>query len=102
MVNAIVQYNPSDFIDHMQKQQASEQNITEKLDKFIDKVAFRVEEALQSNELINVFQDDFEMLGDEEATAAAKINTVNLLPRTFFEHDYCKGKRVSCIKFHPQ
>ena len=27
----------------------------EKLDKFIDKVAYRVEEALQSNEIINVF-----------------------------------------------
>jgi hypothetical protein len=27
----------------------------EKLDKFIDRVAYRVEEALQSNELINVF-----------------------------------------------
>lgn len=27
----------------------------EKLDKFIDKVAYRVEEALASNEIINVF-----------------------------------------------
>jgi hypothetical protein len=27
----------------------------EKLEKFIDRVAFRVEEALQSNEIINVF-----------------------------------------------
>ena len=27
----------------------------EKLDKFIDRVAYRVEEALQSNEIINVF-----------------------------------------------
>lgn len=27
----------------------------DKLDKFIDKVAFIVEEALQSNEIINVF-----------------------------------------------
>ena len=41
------------------------------------------------------------MLGDEEAAAAAKISTVNMLPRTFFEHDYCKNKKVSCIKFHP-
>jgi len=48
-----------------------------------------------------VFQDDFEMLGDEEAASAAKISTVNLLPRTFLEHEYCKNKRVSCIKFHP-
>ena len=77
--------------------------MTEKLEKFVDKVAFRVEEALQSNELINVFQDDFEMLGDEEdSTTASKISTPNLVTRTpFFEHDYCKNKRVSCIKFHP-
>lgn len=27
----------------------------EKLEKFIDRVAFRIEEALQSNEIINVF-----------------------------------------------
>ena len=42
------------------------------------------------------------MLGNEESAAASKINTVNLIPRTFVEHDYCKNKRVSCIKFHPQ
>ena len=43
----------------------------EKLEKFIDRVAFRVEEALQSNEIINVFQDDFEisMLKVEEENA---------------------------------
>ena len=32
-----------------------EQELNDKLDKFIDRVAFRVEEALQSNEIINVF-----------------------------------------------
>ena len=41
------------------------------------------------------------MLGNEEAAEAAKISSVNILPRTFIEHDYCKNKRVSCIKFHP-
>lgn len=43
----------------------------EKLDKFIDRVAYRVEEALQSNEIINVFQFDFEMLADEDAVTGA-------------------------------
>lgn len=75
--------------------------MADKLDKFIDRVSYRVEEALQSNELINVFQDDFEMLGDEEAASAAKVTTVNMQQKTFFEHDYCKNKRVTCIKFHP-
>jgi len=102
MVNAIVQYDPQDFLDVMKKSaQTGDANQAERLEKFVDRVAYRIEEALQSNELINVFQDDFEMLGDEEAASAAKITTVNLLPRTFFEHDYCKNKRVSCIKFHP-
>ena len=101
-MNKIIQYDPQDFLEVMKKQaQTSDANTTERLEKFIDRVAYRIEEALQSNELINVFQDDFEMPGDEEAASASKISTVNLLPRTFFEHDYCKNKRVSCIKFHP-
>ena len=102
MVNAIVQYDPEDFLEAMRKSaQVGDANQNEKQEKFLDRVAYRIEEALQSNELINVFQDDFEMLGDEEAGSASKISTVNLLPRTFIEHDYCKNKRVSCIKFHP-
>jgi hypothetical protein len=55
MVNAIVQYDPKDFISKMQEFSQQDQNMTEKLEKFIDRVAFRIEEALQSNELINVF-----------------------------------------------
>jgi len=41
------------------------------------------------------------MLGDEEAASAAKISTVSMVARPFFEQSYCKNKRVSCIKFHP-
>ena len=41
------------------------------------------------------------MLGDEEAAAGGKVNNAQMQQRTFIENDYCKGKRVSCIKFHP-
>ena len=78
-----------------------DETLEDKLDKFIDRVAFRVEEALQSNEIINVFQDDFEMLATELEAQAGKINSVKMTPRTFSESDYCNQKRVSCIKFHP-
>ena len=74
----------------------------EKLEKFVERVAYDVEAALQSNEIINVFQEDFEMLGDEEAAKAGKVNTTSMHSRTFIDNDYCKGKRVSCIKFHPK
>lgn len=60
-----------------------------------------IEDALASNEIINVFQDDFEMLGGAEEAQTGKVNTTSMNSRTFVETVYCKGKRVSCIKFHP-
>ena len=55
MVNKAVLYDPNDFIDQMKNMSQQDTNMNEKLEKFIDRVAFRIEEALQSNELINVF-----------------------------------------------
>lgn len=46
-VNAIVQYDPQDFLDVMKKQaQTSDASQADKLEKFIDRVAYRIEEAL--------------------------------------------------------
>lgn len=58
---------------------------TKTLEKFIDKVSWRIEDALSSNEIINVFQDDFQMLGDEEAAVGAQNTTASLTetPRRF-------------------
>jgi|JI10StandDraft_1071094.scaffolds.fasta_scaffold563220_3 hypothetical protein len=69
-VNKAIQYEPADFLQKEEVKKEVEQegqyfqedqgpSITDKLNKFIDKVAPQIEEALQSNELINVFQDDF-------------------------------------------
>ena len=75
-VNKGVQYDTNDFIastatrtdiEISEEDLKKQGELNEKLDKFIDRVAFRIEEALQSNEIINVFQDDFEVLGDDEA-----------------------------------
>lgn len=93
-------YNPNDFIDKMKKF-SIEENSNEKLERFISLVAPRVEEALQSNELINVFQDDFEMLGETEGGGQSKIATHSSEPLPFSDIDYSKNKRVSCIAFHP-
>lgn len=47
MVNAIVQYDPHDFLDVMKKSaQAGDANVADKLEKFVDRVAYRIEEAL--------------------------------------------------------
>ena len=64
MVNKAVMYDPNDFLEQesdkkggelTEEEQKAIAEMNEKLDKFIDRVAFRIEEALQSNEIINVF-----------------------------------------------
>ena len=79
-------YDPADFQKKEEKkiEEVSEEDLKkaklhqDKLDKFIDRVAFQIETALQSNEIINVFQDDFEMLGDNEAAQGGKVNTTTM------------------------
>jgi uncharacterized protein with gpF-like domain len=66
-----------------------------RMEKFFDKVAPRIEEALQSNELINVFQDDFEMLGDKKKHRAANIANQQSEPLPFSDIDHGKNKSVS-------
>lgn len=41
------------------------------------------------------------MLGDNEAAQGGKVNTTTMQTRSFLDSDYCKNKRVTCIKFHP-
>jgi len=63
-VNKGVQYDTNDFIGSTsqrtdivltEEELKANNDVNDKLDKFIDRVAFRIEEALQSNEIINVF-----------------------------------------------
>lgn len=100
-VNAMTLYQASDFINETSKLVSDDTKLAQKLDKFIDRVKTRVEKELQSNEIINVFQSDFEELGDEDAAGASKVSSVNAVPRQFFDQTFCKNKTVTCIKFHP-
>jgi hypothetical protein len=58
-----------------------------------------VEEALQSNEIIDVFQDDFEMLGTEDSKSGGKL--VSGLERKVDINPLVPKKKVSCIRFDP-
>jgi hypothetical protein len=69
MVNASCQYDTNDF--YLKNSMIKDNNLNLKLEKFLDKVSYDIESALSSNEIINVFQDDFQMLGDEEAAVGA-------------------------------
>ena len=84
-VNASSTYDAQDFIGKTAEALQNDERLGKRLDTFIDRVAPRVERQLQSNEIINVFQDDFEKLGDEEAGSSSKVNAVNAVPRQFFD-----------------
>ena len=71
-VNAICQYRYDDFISEIKKAFENDDQMDIKLDKFVDRVAKRIEEALQSNEIINVFDSDFEKLGDDDGAGDSK------------------------------
>ena len=67
----------------MQDAIAEDDKLDAKLEKFVDKVAYRIEEALQSNEIINDFQDDFDMLGDKNEAAASEQNANSTSERVY-------------------
>jgi len=54
-VNASTTYDAKDFYGEVAAGLAKDAKLNERLDKFIDRVAPRVERQLQSNEIINVF-----------------------------------------------
>ena len=84
-MNQITSYDAQDFIGQTADALKTDAKLAKRLDVFIDRVAPRVERQLQSNEIINVFQDDFEKLGDDVAASGAKVSAANDVPRQFFD-----------------
>ena len=79
-----------------------EETQADELEKFLEKVSNDVEEALQSNELIDVFLDDFEMLkGDLDLSSGGTLVTNLKDFRSYFDTKHDKGRKVDCIQFHP-
>eukprot|EP00357_Protocruzia_adherens_P017227 CAMPEP_0114985762 /NCGR_PEP_ID=MMETSP0216-20121206/8050_1 /TAXON_ID=223996 /ORGANISM="Protocruzia adherens, Strain Boccale" /LENGTH=739 /DNA_ID=CAMNT_0002348121 /DNA_START=37 /DNA_END=2256 /DNA_ORIENTATION=+ len=101
MVNSAIQ---CDVIEDLRRKTDFDQKVSQndELDEFLREVAVRVEEALQSNETMNVFEDEFAKLGDDdEAGGSGKQSTNFVEVRNFHKLEYCKGRRVTCIKFEP-
>jgi dynein intermediate chain 3, axonemal len=103
MVNFSGQYDPKDFVDKNKEGEMKEE-LFKSIDTFFDVVAPRVESALQSNELINVFQDDFECLGEklEGNSKSVMIMSDNNEALPYVDTDHQRNKMASCICFHPQ
>ena len=117
--NNSVQYDPQHFLDtsdsstkstdssakrdliEEEKLKEQEKKRIQDLEKFVEKVAQRVEEALESNELINVFQDDFSMLGSQDNVEGEKLKALLNLKLSISDSMKEKGRRVQDIQVCP-
>lgn len=67
--------------------------------KFLDNVYPLMEEALQSNETIDIYQNDFELFAsDDVAAEGTELSNAIKEWKTFY-YLQCKGKKISCIQF---
>mmetsp|Transcript_7928 Transcript_7928/g.15397 ORF Transcript_7928/g.15397 Transcript_7928/m.15397 type:complete len:653 (-) Transcript_7928:2089-4047(-) len=101
-INASTEYNQKDILNYYSKFVPRTVDVTENasLESFIRSVEVRMEEALQSNETIDVFKDEFLVLGDEEGGENKVANAVRE-QRTFLSLDFTKHKTVSDIQWQP-
>jgi WD40 repeat protein len=68
---------------------------------FLQTVYPSMEKALQSNETIDIFQDDFNVLPEEDLTLESSDMTNQIKEYKSFSNLQCEGKKITCIQFQP-
>lgn len=95
--NACTQYIPRTFTEEEIIQIEELPNYLE----FMKKVTPRFEQALQQNEIMEVFFDDWQHLGtDIDMTVNQAINQLREY-QSFCDLKYSKDKAITCIQWHP-
>ncbi|KAI5058000.1 hypothetical protein GOP47_0028015 [Adiantum capillus-veneris] len=95
--NNVVQYQPQDFQEDFVKEVLT----SEELCSFLGTVKSRLTYALQQNEAVDLFEDDFANLAEEEDHPGHKAITNIMEYQSFSDLLYSKGKMVSSIDWMP-
>ncbi|KAM4642787.1 dynein axonemal intermediate chain 3 [Discoglossus pictus] len=95
--NACTQYEPREFSEKEKQEGLS----SKRLKDFVNSVSLRLELALQQNEIMNAFFDDWKALSGEESTLGGKPDSHLKEFQTFTDLSFSKGKTISCINWHP-
>merc|ERR1719379_1180294 len=93
-VNAFTQYDKDDFLDRQKGED-------ELLAGFLTRVSRPIEEALQQNETVDIFQDEFESLGDEDLQFGSKVTSNIKEVRHFQDVTFTRQKRVQWTEWVP-
>ncbi|XP_041790507.1 dynein intermediate chain 3, axonemal [Chelmon rostratus] len=97
--NSCTQYVPRELSDE------ERENILqfESLKHFLNSVTPRVLQALQQEEIMNVFLDDYKALGTlaEDGDWCGKVSEGLMLNQAFSDQKYTKDKKITSINWHP-
>ncbi|XP_061201219.1 dynein axonemal intermediate chain 3 isoform X1 [Neopsephotus bourkii] len=95
--NAATQYFPRQLSDEEKEECLS----SEKLKEFLTSVHLRMEIALQQNEIINPFFDDWKALAEVESSSGVKPDIYLQAYQSLTDLRYPKDRTISCVCWHP-
>ncbi|KAG2461605.1 WDR63 protein, partial [Polypterus senegalus] len=95
--NACTQYSAQEFSDEEKQKLFTSKSLKD----FINSVSIRFEIALQQNEIMNAFIDDWKVLGEEESSFGGKSDTHLKEYQSFTDLHFSKNKAVSFVNWHP-
>ncbi|NXT83419.1 WDR63 protein, partial [Zapornia atra] len=95
--NAATQYFPRQLSSEEKEESLS----SEKLKDFLTSVHLRMEIALQQNEIMNAFFDDWKALAEDESSSGGKPDVYLKAYQSFVDLRYLKDRTISCICWHP-
>ncbi|KAJ8278976.1 hypothetical protein COCON_G00060420 [Conger conger] len=95
--NMYTQYEPREFTEEEKENCMNSEN----LKNFVDLVASRFDIALQQNEIMDVFFDDWRALFQEDVIFGGKTDTHLKEYQSFTDLKYSKEKTISYVNWHP-
>ncbi|KAJ3389303.1 WD repeat-containing protein 63 [Lobulomyces angularis] len=97
-INFCVQYEPI-LMTEAEKESTLKCN---EIQQFLASVTSKFEQVLVHNELLNIFTDEYALLGEEEMTALEQGSHTHLQEyQSFTDLKHSKDKSISCIDWHP-
>jgi WD40 repeat protein len=97
-VNKSTQYSPADFL---QSESEMKYDQVDALSEFLKSVSVGVEEALQTNETVDIFQEEFSHLGEEDSGAVSKTHSNLREMKNFSDVQYTRNKRIEWVEWIP-
>ncbi|XP_051021822.1 dynein axonemal intermediate chain 3 [Acomys russatus] len=95
--NATTQYYPREFSEEEKEALGQSKSLAD----FLNNVSTSVEIALQQNEIMDIFLDDWKNLAEEESTFGDKTDTHLKEYQSFTDLHSTMEKMITCVSWHP-